>query len=125
MNTIVKLVARYRPDRGEANLFGIVLYDDEHPVIAKVLRDEDFRRAIDKVSGPRWVVFVADPPPSRPSNAAALYRLAVISRNVLTPTQLLLEPLGLPTDTVLPGVAIYATDGNAVRSKYVRLTART
>jgi hypothetical protein len=47
----------YIPSRDQANIYGVILHTDAHPHIKKVLRDEDYWRALDEVSGPLWAIF--------------------------------------------------------------------
>lgn len=43
------------------DVFGVVLYTEEHPYFVKVLRDEDFWRALNTKSGDRWAIFSIRP----------------------------------------------------------------
>ncbi len=38
-------------------LFGVMLYTDAHPNLKKVLRDDDYWKALSEISGPRWCIF--------------------------------------------------------------------
>jgi len=38
-------------------LFGVIIYTDTQPNIKKVLRDPDYWKALDEISGPKWSVF--------------------------------------------------------------------
>ena len=58
---LLKLVAKYRSKAEIHDVFGVVLYTEEHPYVAKVLRDGDFWKALDSKSGNRWVIFSIRP----------------------------------------------------------------
>lgn len=55
------LTAHYQKDIQLVDIFGVILYTDAHPHVKKVLADEDYWRAIDEVSGPKWAVFSIKP----------------------------------------------------------------
>lgn len=57
MAWIFQLTEHWKHKEGIANSFGVILYTDEHPHIKKVLADDDYWAALDKMSGPRWAVF--------------------------------------------------------------------
>lgn len=57
MTWALDLARQYEAKGTVAALFGIILYTDAHPNVKKVLRDEDYWRALDEVSGPKWPVF--------------------------------------------------------------------
>lgn len=49
---------------GEKNLsriYGFILYTEENPYVCKVLRDDDFWKALDRKSGSNWPIFAARP----------------------------------------------------------------
>lgn len=49
---------------GDSNLsriYGFILYTEQDPYVAKVLRDDDFWNALDSVSGANWPIFAARP----------------------------------------------------------------
>ncbi len=56
MNWAIDLSKMYAPTKGQANLFGVIVYTDAHAYIKKVLRDDDYWQALDEISGPRWAV---------------------------------------------------------------------
>jgi len=57
MSWLDTLVVQYRADQTLADIFGVILYTDTHANIKKVLRDEDYWRSFDEVSGRRLAVF--------------------------------------------------------------------
>ena len=57
MSWLDKLVVQYRADPALADLFGVILYSDAQAHVKKVLRDEDYWRSLDEVSGPHLAVF--------------------------------------------------------------------
>lgn len=48
---------RIVPKSEGAALVGAILYTEEHPIVARVLRDDAFWRSLDSASGGRWAVF--------------------------------------------------------------------
>lgn len=54
-------------DTDLTRICGIILYSDENPYVKKVLRDDDYWKSLDKLSGPRWPIF-AIRPKERPIN---------------------------------------------------------
>ena len=57
MNWLSQLVEHWSHKDGIANAFGLILYTDAHPHIKKVLADNDYWNALDKISSSRWVIF--------------------------------------------------------------------
>ena len=43
------------------HVFGLILFTDEHPYVVKVLRDEDYWKEFDKMSGDSLAIFSAKP----------------------------------------------------------------
>ncbi len=73
MSGISELVELYRQDESLVDIFGLILFTDEHANIKKVINDEDYWSAFNKLSGKRWVIFSSKQkngsdgyPPSRP-----------------------------------------------------------
>jgi hypothetical protein len=57
MSWVVDL-ARKRPAKeGEANLYGVIIYSNRHAHVSKMLQDDDYWKALDEISGPRWAVY--------------------------------------------------------------------
>lgn len=48
-------------DQNLSRIYGFILYTDENPYVAKVLRDDDFWKALDAISGSNWPIFAARP----------------------------------------------------------------
>jgi len=63
MSWLDTLVVQYRADQTLADIFGVILYTDTHANIKKVLRDEDYWRSFDEVSGRRLACFPFGRPP--------------------------------------------------------------
>jgi hypothetical protein len=61
MNWLNSMVKHYRGFDEVADIFGVILYTDEHANIKKVLRDEDRWTAFDKISGLHWIIFAIRP----------------------------------------------------------------
>ena len=64
-------------DNNLSRIYGFILYTEQDPYVAKVLRDEDFWNALDSISGANWPIFAVRPlckggykiPSSYPSNS--------------------------------------------------------
>lgn len=41
-------------DKNLSRIYGFILYTDCNPYVAKVLRDNDFWKALDSISGNNW-----------------------------------------------------------------------
>ncbi len=54
---ITDLIKNYEPRVGSVPVFGMILYTDSHPIIKKMLRDDDYWAALDEISGSKWPVF--------------------------------------------------------------------
>lgn len=61
MSWINNLVEKYRNKENLVDVFGLVLYTDEHANIIKVLRDDDYWKAFHEISGPNWAIFSIKP----------------------------------------------------------------
>ena len=48
-------------DKTLSRIYGFILYTDNDPYVAKVLRDEDFWDALDSISGANWSIFAVRP----------------------------------------------------------------
>jgi len=57
MTWALDLARRRQASDNPPPLFGVILYTDSHPNIKKVLRDDDYWRALDEMSGPSWAIF--------------------------------------------------------------------
>jgi hypothetical protein len=61
MDNFISLVEEYRSKHDIADLFGVILYTDEHANIKKVLRDEDYWESLHEITGERFCVFSVKP----------------------------------------------------------------
>ena len=48
-------------DKNLSRIYGFILYTDCNPYVAKVLRDNDFWKALDSISGNNWPIFAVRP----------------------------------------------------------------
>lgn len=48
-------------DTNISRIYGFILYSEKDPYVAKVLRDEDFWKSLDAISGANWPIFAARP----------------------------------------------------------------
>lgn len=61
MDSFRTLVEEYKGKEGVAQLFGVLLYTDQHPNIKKVLRDDDYWLSFNELTGERFCVFSVKP----------------------------------------------------------------
>lgn len=61
LNWLNNLVEHYRKKDEIASIFGVILYTDVHANIKKVLMDNFYWTAFDKISGPHWIIFSIRP----------------------------------------------------------------
>lgn len=59
------LVLEHGKDESVAELYGVILFTDEHPNIKKVLRDEDYWLSFNEITGNRFCVFSIKPAPGK------------------------------------------------------------
>lgn len=56
---VVKGLVEDKPNL--SRIYGFILYTDQDPYVAKVLRDDDFWKSLDSISGANWPIFAARP----------------------------------------------------------------
>lgn len=61
MSWINDLVEEYRNKENLVDVFGLILFTDEHANIIKVLSDEDYWKSFHEISGSNWAVFSIKP----------------------------------------------------------------
>ncbi len=78
MDVFDTLVEEQISKDGVVNLFGVMLYTDEHPNIKKVLRDDDYWNSFHEITGDSFCVFAVKPskgyydePPKLPLGSTA------------------------------------------------------
>ena len=59
MEEMMHEIENLEADPEIVKVFAVILYSDRHPYIKKVLRDEDYWKALDEISGSRWTIFSA------------------------------------------------------------------
>jgi len=59
MNELMREIKAFEKDPSVVKVFGAIIYSDRHPHIKKVLKDDDYWRALDEISGLRWAIFSA------------------------------------------------------------------
>jgi len=109
-------------------IFGVIVYTDVHANLKKLLRDEDYWRALDELSGPKWAVFSVRAHhgqwglPTYPSGTIGMMHMVwkepVANRD-------LLETFALDDTKDLPGVVVFALDGDALYRAAVRIDDST
>jgi hypothetical protein len=122
----VALSSLSKPTKGQANLYGIILYTDAHAHIKKVLADHDYWLALDEVSGPRWVVYAAraaqghlEWPKVRPGALGLMVPVWREPRENLE----LISGLGIDSSRDLPSLLVFACDEkDRVWRRFVKLS---
>jgi len=124
---LLDLVARYRSMAEIHDVFGLILYTDENPYMAKVLRDDDFWKALDTKSGKHWVIFSI-----RPEKGHTVTRLPESLPGVIQMMRMihewrepvhnlkLLTLLGIPDTEALPILLVFAQpkEGDLLRAAF-------
>ncbi|MEM8559046.1 MAG: hypothetical protein AAGG50_14595 [Bacteroidota bacterium] len=57
MNWAENILSVYHIGNNQAEIFGILIYNESNVEILKMLNDDDYWRGLDSASGPRWNVF--------------------------------------------------------------------
>ena len=57
----LELIKDLVKDSNTSRIYGFILYTEQNPYIAKVLRDSDFWNALDTISGANWPIFAVRP----------------------------------------------------------------
>ncbi len=109
MSWLHELVLKHRADAQLASLFGVILYCDANPHVKKFLRDQDYWRSFDSVSGRHLAVFAfrATAPASQGLELGFMVELPGDPRA----NSELMEDLGLRSDQPLPAIVWLAHDG--------------
>ena len=122
MSWLDKLVVKYRADKALADLFGVILYSDAQAHVKKVLRDEDYWRSLDEVSGPHLAVFAIRTKAPKPRrNLDFVVPVWEEPRENLP----LLKDLQLPSTEKLPVIVWLTHDGGDLLRCVVPLDDRT
>lgn len=125
MNWLSKITHSYRSNPELADVFGVVLYTDEHPYIKKVLRDHDFWVALDEQSGPEWAIFSVKPQkgtydfPNYNSKPGVLYQMVAVWKEPRANKELI-DYLGIDSTSDLPLLVLYThtENGEILRIKW-------
>lgn len=57
----LKVIKNWVKNSNTSRIYGFILYTDKNPHIKKVLRDDDYWKAFDEISGANWPIFTARP----------------------------------------------------------------
>ena len=57
MNWLINTVIHHKPKVDEADIYGAIIYTDEHVFVKKLIQDNDYWEALDKISGAQWAIF--------------------------------------------------------------------
>lgn len=94
---------------GDSNLsriYGFILYTEQDPYVAKVLRDDDFWNALNSISGANWPIFAVRPLSkgsyASPSNGSGCLRYMIPTRFEPSNNMQILYDFGLKDTENLP-----------------------
>jgi hypothetical protein len=116
-------------DREQIVALGLILYTDEHPHIKRVLRNDDYWKGLDEMSGRKWTVLAARAKegkyecPAPPPGSLAMMRMIWREPNE---NKRLLKSFNLESTESLPLFVLFTPlqSGRVVQSK-VRLKDST
>lgn len=124
---LLEICAEHR-EEGRALAFAFLLYDFRIPEIAKMLRDEDYWRALDEISGQRLTVFSFDAREPKKSYKREFRRMVpvVAGGDPGMKTQLVLRSyFGLSEQLTLPAVLFFQASRDSINDyRLVRISAR-
>lgn len=52
---------RDKCNESNSRIYGFILYTKSHPYVVKTMKDQEFWKALDKISGPNWPIFSVKP----------------------------------------------------------------
>ncbi len=130
MNWLIK-ASKEIEDKNQVKVFGAIIYDESHPYLIKVLRDEDFWNALNKVSGDKWSIFAIKPLGEKerlltnracnePINGMMNYMLPVYSQKI-EGNKKVLNSLGINANDSDPSLIIFAELNNEIYRLRIRL----
>lgn len=113
VNQLFRQIGNFQKKAGVASAFGVVLYTDEHPMIRKVVEDDQLCEALNSLSGSRWVLFAARAkrrtqtyPKMKPGQIGMLYLMWQEPKE----NEKLLEALGMHSTENLPCLLVLFPD---------------
>jgi hypothetical protein len=124
MTWVVDLARQRAAEEPSPPLFGVIVYTDWHVHIKKILRDEDYWRAFDELTGPRWDVFSIRAhdgvwsAPSAPSRSFAMMRTVWKEPEA---NRELVDAFELDDTSDLPAVVIFHLAGKDLSRTVVRI----
>jgi hypothetical protein len=113
------------PVAGEASVYGVILYTDAHANVKKVLRDEDYWKALDNEAGVQLTVYAirATAVPALPRDALRGFTAV---RREPRENEELLEEFDLDDSRAFPLLVVFANeDTQGWRSLSIPLTDRS
>jgi hypothetical protein len=114
MSWALDLARQKLGDGGTQPLFGVILYTDSHANLKKVLRDEDYWRALDELSGPQWFIFSVRARPGHweyPSPPPGVLAMMIPVWKEPAANRELLETFEIEDTSKLPALVVFAFDG--------------
>jgi hypothetical protein len=124
MSRIIKLVKHYRKSKDTVDIFGVILYTDEHPNVKKALNDEDYWKALDEISGKKWSIFSSSQKkgemgyPDFPPNTIGYMRLIWKEPKK---NKVLLEEFELENTQALPLFIAFTESGNRILKTQIEI----
>lgn len=90
------------------NAFGVIVFEDRHAFIAKVLEERRYWAALDQVSGKRWHIFAT----TGVADDLTFRRMTAVDKQPSANLELL-ETFGLEAEGDLPCLLIFGIDQSA------------
>ncbi len=125
MNWLNELTEHYRKQDNLVDIFGLILYTDEHANIKKVVSDEDYWASFHEISGKNWVIFSVRPRKGRYGfpefEPGQLGMMCMVWKEPRENKQLL-NMFGLNDTKELPLLVVYTHDAqNNILSNSIKL----
>jgi hypothetical protein len=98
------------------NAFGVILFEDRHAHIVKVLTDRHYWAALDQISGDRWYIFATTGVTDRSAPSTArddddlVFRYMVAIESAPSANREALEAFGLEAESDLPCLLVFGID---------------
>jgi hypothetical protein len=113
MHWLGKLVQHYREQDDLVDIFGLLLYTEEHANIKKVIVDDDYWASFHELSGRKWVVFSVRPLKGEygfPEFPPGFYGMMCMIWKEPRENKELLEIFGLKDTKNLPLLVVFTHD---------------
>ncbi len=113
----LELIKNYVSNTNTSKIYGFILYTESDPYVIKVLRDNDFWTALDRISGANWPIFSVRPLVKGFYNNNSSSNTGMISFMVQTwvepqSNEVIIRNFGLSSSNDLPCFVAFIWDDN-------------